>query len=82
VATRGSGARLKRVAGRSRGLSLAHHGVTFDLARHGGKWVATQRGSIIAARETLEALERFLDEAGIGYDIVMTKVPKSGDLAL
>lgn len=56
--------------------------VVFDVRKYGGKWVATQRGAVIAASVSLEEVERILDEAGVGNDVVLTKVPRSGDFAL
>jgi hypothetical protein len=56
--------------------------VVFDLLKHGGKWVATQRGVIVAASTSLENLERVLDDAGVGDDVVLTKVPASGDFVI
>jgi len=56
--------------------------VVFSLRDHAGKWVATQRGRILATDTSLEHLEAILDEMGVGSDVVLTKVPKSGDFAL
>lgn len=67
---------------RPRGSRTFQGGVIFNLEEHAGKWVATQRGQILAVAKTLDELEAALDKVGVGNDVVLTRVPTSGDFAL
>jgi len=82
MAARGRGKRPHGRASSGAAAGRRGGGVVFSLRDHAGKWVATQRGRILATDTSLEHLEAILDEMGVGSDVVLTKVPKSGDFAL
>jgi hypothetical protein len=55
--------------------------VVFDVAKYGGKWVATRRGQIVAEAEDFAAICRAVDELGFGDDAILTRIPETGEYA-
>ncbi len=71
----GRRARPGSARGWSRGL------VVFDVAKYGGKWVATRRGQIIAAADDFAAIRRAVHELGLEDDAILTRIPETGEYA-
>jgi hypothetical protein len=56
--------------------------LVLDADRYGGRWIATLGGHVVATGENLVELNRSLDEKGFGTDVILTKVPRTGDIVL
>jgi hypothetical protein len=55
--------------------------VVFDVAKYGGKWVATRRGQIVAAADDFAAIRRAVRELGLEDDAILTRIPETGEYA-
>lgn len=82
MAHRASGRGANRaVRGRDRN-GAAPVRLVLDVDRYGGQWIATLRGQVVASGRTLLDVNRAADAGGYGPETLLTKVPRSGDVAL
>lgn len=76
-APRAGGKRARSASPRGRSPGL----VVFDVAKYGGKWVATRRGQIIAAADDFAAIRKAVRDMGLEDDSILTRVPETGEYA-
>ena len=56
--------------------------LVLDADRYGGRWIATLRGHVVASGLDLVEVNKSLDAMGFGGDVILTRVPRSGDVVL
>lgn len=56
--------------------------LVLDADQFGGQWIATLKGHVVASGDDLVAVNKSLDAMGYGSDVILTKVPRRGDLVL
>jgi hypothetical protein len=55
---------------------------TFDTSKHGGKWVATRRGEVVAVGDSFADVDAEVRRRGIENDVILTRVPRTGAVLL
>ena len=53
-----------------------------DIEKHGGRWVASQRGKVVAVADSFTDIELKVAALGIANDVILTRVPRTGAIAL
>ena len=56
--------------------------LVLDADRYGGQWIATLKGHVVAFGPSLIEVNRSLDASGFGSDVILTRVPRTGDVVL
>lgn len=52
-----------------------------DIKKYGGRWIASQRGKIVAVGDSYEEIDLAVRKLGIKDDVILTQVPTTGALA-
>jgi len=52
--------------------------LVLDIDKYGGRWIASQRGRIVAVGDSYEEIDAAVKKLGIEDDVILTQVPTTG----
>lgn len=52
--------------------------LVLDIDKYGGRWIASQRGRVVAVGDSYAEVEAAVRKLGIEDDVILTSVPTTG----